>query len=544
MRVARWMLLGCLIAATPAHAQTRTEVYDGAFRDAQMATGSRTALALSRSAARLAAGDPELAQLIRTRQDASEAAGRAESAEVAARTAQSPDPAAIARATQAAAAARAALAAADAALSARSPGYVQLTGIAPVPVAEAQALLAPDEAIVMIHSTPTHSYIFAVTRTQADWARADIGAEALAGEVRALRNALDPSGALRAGEDASGDVRTTSASGFPRARAHALYTRLWAPIERIVGKATNVYVVTGGALGGLPLAVLPTRAPRGSDADPAAMRRTEWLVRRHALVTLPSVGSLRALRAGQARGGASRPFVGFGDPALDGAPSLAAPRSFTAFAAVDGDVSARVKALPRLPGSKSELDALARILGAGPDSVVTGAEATERAVETAALGDVAVVAFATHGLLAGEIGPAAEPALVLTPPAQSVPGGDDGLLTASEAAQLKMSADWIILSACNTAASDGTASGEGLSGLARGFFSAGARAILASHWRVRDDVAQALTVGTLERWRADPAVGRATALRAAMLAMIDDRSHPERADPALWAPFVIAGEGR
>ncbi len=536
------LVAACLWVA-PAAAQTRAEVYDGAFRDAQMATGSRTALALSRSAARLAAGDPELAALIRTRQDASDAAAKAEAAEVAARTAATPDPATIATTARTAAAARVALTAADAALSARSPGYVQLTGIAPVTVVEAQKLLRADEAIVLVHATATHSYIFAVTSTAADWARADIGAAALAGEVKALRNALDPAGALRSGEDASGDVRTVSSSGFPRARAFALYTKLWAPIARIVGRASSVYVVTDGALGGLPLAVLPTRAPRGSDADPQAMRRTEWLIRRHALVTLPSVGSLRALRAGQARGGGGTPFTGFGDPALDGAPTLAAPRSFTAMAAVEGDVTARVKALPRLPGSKSELDALARALGAPATSVITGSAATEQAVESAALGDVSVVAFATHGLLAGEIGPVAEPALVLTPPDRPT-AGDDGLLTASEAAALKLSADWVILSACNTAASDGSASGEGLSGLARGFFSAGARAILASHWRVRDDVAQALTVGTLERWKADPATGRAPALRAAMLAMIDDRAHPERADPALWAPFVIAGEGR
>jgi CHAT domain-containing protein len=394
----------------------------------------------------------------------------------------------------------------------------------------------------MIHATPEHSYVFAVTPTRAEWARADLGAAALAVEVTALRAALDPGGFLRGGEDASGDVPQSSTSGFPRARAYALYARLWAPIAPIVGDARTVYVVAGGALGGLPLGVLPTRKPGGSDADPAAMRRTKWLIRRHALVTLPSVGSLRALRAGQARGNAGRPFVGFGDPALEGAATLAAPRSFAASAPA-GDVATRVKSMPRLPGSRGELDALARALGATPDSVFAGAAATERAVQTAQLGDVSVVAFATHGLLAGEIGPAAEPALVLTPPA-SPDGSDDGLLTATEAAGLKLGADWVVLSACNTAAADGTASGEGLSGLARGFFSAGARAVLVSHWRVRDDVAQALTVGTLERWKKAPAIGRAGALRGAMLAMLDDRTRPERADPALWAPFVIAGEGR
>lgn len=526
----------------PAVAQTRAEIYDGAFRDAQMATGSRTALALSRSAARLAAANPELAQLIRARQDANDAVARAEAAEVAARTASQPDAAAIAKAAEAAQTARQHLNDADRALSARSPGYVQLTGIAPLPLVEAQRLLAPDEAIVMIHSTARHSYVFAVTPTRADWARADIGAAALDGEVKALRLALDPGGALRSGEDASRDLAPQAASAFPRARAHDLYRKLWAPVAPVVGKARTVYVVAGGALGGLPLALLPTRAPRGDDADFAALRRTDWLIRRHALVTLPSVGSLRALRASDARGGAGRPFAGFGDPALAGPPSLAAPRSFDAIA--DGeDLAARVKSLPRLPGSRQELEALAKALGAPAAAVIAGADATETAVARAALDDVSVVAFATHGLLAGEIGPAAEPALVLTPP-EAPRAGDDGLLTASEAAALKLAADWVILSACNTAASDGSASGEGLSGLTRGFFSAGARAVLASHWRVRDDVAQALTVGTIERWKADPARGRAAALRAAMLAMIDGKAHPERADPALWAPFVIAGEGR
>ncbi len=299
----------CCSATAPLAAQSKSEIYDGAFRDAQMATGSQTALALSRSAARLAAGNPELASAIRARQDASDAAAKADAAEVAARTAAKPDPAAIAAAAKTAEAGRIALAAADTALSAKSPGYVQLTGIAPVPVKEAQALLAPGEAIVMIHSTVDHSYIFAVTRDRAEWARADIGRKDMDAEVRVLRAALDPGGALRSGEDASGDVQRATTSGFPRARAFALYRKIWAPIAPVIGKASTVYVVAGGPLGGMPLTVLPVRKPGGSDADARAMRKTDWLVRHHALVTLPSVGSLRALRAGQASGTASKPFA-------------------------------------------------------------------------------------------------------------------------------------------------------------------------------------------------------------------------------------------
>ena len=75
-----------------------------------------------------------------------------------------------------------------------------------------------------------------------------------------------------------------------------------------------------------------------------------------------------------------------------------------------------------------------------------------------------------------------EPALVLMPPKVGTKA-DDGLLLASEIAQLKLNADWVVLSACNTAAGEGP-DGEGLSGLAKAFFYAGTRALLVSHWRI------------------------------------------------------------
>ncbi len=526
-----------MFVLSPALAAPNPQVLDGAFRDAQMATGSKTALALSRSAARLASGDPELSALILARQDASKRATTAETARVQARTAVPADPAVIDRTAKASETARAAFQAADAALAKRSPGYAQLTGIAPVTVREAQKLLAPGEAIILIHSTADHSYIFAVTATKADWARTDLGRAAVDGEVQALRAALDPEQQMQA-------PAANLPKGFPRAQAYRLYQNLWAPVSPLMGDAKTVYVVTGGSVGGLPFAVLPTQKPRGDDTNPEALRKTAWLIRTYALVTLPSVGSLRALRAGQSHTAASSPFAGYGDPALNGAPTAPAPRGFAiARGAAVGDVGSVINSFPQLPGSRAELNALAKTLGADPKSVTVGASATEAAVKAASLEKVSVIAFATHGLLAGEIGPLAEPSLVMTPPARA-DGDDDGLLTASEAAALHLGADWVILSACNTAASDGTTGGEGLSGLARSFFSAGARAVLASHWRVRDDVAQSLTVGTLANWQAAPAKGRAQALRAAMLAMLDDRTHPDWSSPALWAPFVIAGDGR
>jgi CHAT domain-containing protein len=160
-----------------------------------------------------------------------------------------------------------------------------------------------------------------------------------------------------------------------------------------------------------------------------------------------------------------------------------------------------------------------------------------------------VIHFATHGLLSGEseaiLKAKAEPALILTPPKEGTPEAelaeDNGLLTASEVAQLELDADWVILSACNTAAGE-TGDAEALSGLARAFFYAKARALLVSHWPVSSDAAVKLTTKTFSELKSHSEIGRAEALRRSMVELIQHGS-PEYAHPAMWAPFVLVGEG-
>jgi CHAT domain-containing protein len=111
------------------------------------------------------------------------------------------------------------------------------------------------------------------------------------------------------------------------------------------------------------------------------------------------------------------------------------------------------------------------------------------------------------------------------------------------ARDLELNADWVVLSACNTAAADGSPGAEGLSGLAKAFFYAGARSLLVSHWSVESHATVRLTTGAFHALAETPGIGRAEALRRSMLALLADQANPHYAHPMFWAPFVLVGEG-
>jgi CHAT domain-containing protein len=128
------------------------------------------------------------------------------------------------------------------------------------------------------------------------------------------------------------------------------------------------------------------------------------------------------------------------------------------------------------------LKEVAASVHADPADLFLGAAATETRMKQEKLDQFRIVYFATHGQLASEVADFAklnaELALVLSFPEHATEF-DDGLLTASEVAQLKLNADWVVLSACNTASADKPGA-EALSGLARAFFYAGARSLVVS----------------------------------------------------------------
>ena len=213
--------------------------------------------------------------------------------------------------------------------------------------------------------------------------------------------------------------------------------------------------------------------------------------------------------------------------------------------------SAQLAILPRLPDTRLEVESIALALGADLSrDVFLGREANEQRVKTMDLSDRRVLVFATHGLVPGDLDGLTQPALALSAPEVADVDGD-GLLTMGEILGLKLNADWVVLSACNTGSGAG-AGAEAVSGLGRAFFYAGTRALLVSNWPVHSISAKELTTDLFRRQAADPALGRAEALRQAMLALMDSpgyinqgssRSLFTYAHPMFWAPFSVVGDG-
>src|SRR5258706_4717744 len=266
-----------------------------------------------------------------------------------------------------------------------------------------------------------------------------------------------------------------------------IYQQVLGPIEGILRSKPRLSFVFNAALTSLPPQVLVARDPAGK-----ALKDVDWLIRSHAVTVLPSVASLQVLRGKVATASAEKPLIGFADPIFDRdllrlqqnthlAANVTPARGMRGAVA---DIEELKTALPRLPDTATELRQVAASVKAAAADVVLGLDATETRVKQAALDQYRIVYFATHGLLAGEVAEFAqlnaEPALVLTLPEKPTEL-DDGLLTASEVAQLKLNADWVVLSACNTAAG-GKPGAEALSGLARAFFYAGGRSLLVSNW--------------------------------------------------------------
>jgi CHAT domain-containing protein len=314
------------------------------------------------------------------------------------------------------------------------------------------------------------------------------------------------------------------------------------PLSEQLKDIRHLIIHANGPLASLPFAVLTTAAPVANDRPGPS---TPWLSRRHAFSYAPSLHGFVALRTQSARKRAPKPFLGIGNPVLTGGvgPTTAALDRLAGNCRADQPAPAeQIRALARLPDTEVEIKGVAKLLAPAAQSPwLLGGQAKEEALRGLGLDQYRVLYFATHALLPGELRCQSEPALVLTPPQQTAKGRpSDGLLQASEIANLRINADMVVLSACNTAGGNRGSGGEALSGLAESFFYSGARSLVVSHWQVPSEPTSRLMKDFFGRLSAEGSPSSAQALREAQLAM---SASPKSAHPFYWGAFVIVGDG-
>ncbi|MEZ5709173.1 MAG: CHAT domain-containing tetratricopeptide repeat protein [Blastomonas sp.] len=453
------------------------------------------------------------------------------------------------------------------------PDYFAYAAPSTPTILDTQQAMASDEAVLLIRPSEGDVHVFLITRWDAAWHRVKGAAAEVDRLVAGLRCDLDPETCNKAGPDSTrGGMRSTGSAawteaeianwigyGFDRNAAWRLYDMLIAPIADVMDQQNEylpdvrkIYTVASGSIASLPLGVLLTEKPadNGTDAIGAVFRDAPWLANRYTLVTLPSVASLQ-VRAPPPVQEASLQLSGYGDPVLaDAQTGSTTARSGLGVFSATRDVTradpGEIRKLKSLPGSRRELNALAELFGPENVRLSLSTDATEgRIKRDTDISHARNIIFSTHGVLPGDLGGIAEPGLVLTPPSDAS-DMDDGLLVASEAAELKLDADLLILSACNTATADSEGGSESLSSLARSFIYAGARGIYASHWRVSDDATAALMVTALSSRKAGLSRGDALAAaqRTVRTGLTPDGGplpdwNPDWSHPSYWAPFVI-----
>ena len=435
------------------------------------------------------------------------------------------------------------------------PDYAELVEPKPASVERTQKVLKPDEVLVSWYFADKVGYVWVISKDKpVQFSQLTVGRAQIAKEVAQLRKSLDP-----------GVATIDEIPPFDVALANQLYQQVLAPVQSAFTGKKVMLTVPHAELGQLPLSLLvtkPTPQPaKGGPTPFSGYKTVPWLTRDIAVAQIPSVTALTALRSLPAGNPNRKNFIGFGDPYFSSEQEKSAqkqvkttqlatrgiPLSLRSAPKTSGVSSAELALLPRLPDTSLELEEIGKAIGAGDGDIFLHKQASVKQVMSTDLSNRKVVMFATHGLVPGELNGLTQPALALSSP--DVTGDkDDGLLTMDKVLTLKLDADWVVLSACNTAAGEGAGS-EAVSGLGRAFFFAGAKALLVSNWPVDSVASRTMMTDLFKNQQKAQGTSKAELLRQAMLNQLDQGGMKEGntmkysyAHPLFWAPFVVVGD--
>lgn len=408
-----------------------------------------------------------------------------------------------------------------------------------------EAALADDEAVVILHAGTSMLFGIALRPGHEPTVyMSDIGSAALTGKISALRR-----------DGASfGSVDT--------ANAGEIYDLVLRPAEPVLNGVRHLIVVGDGPIPATPFGMLLTgngtgvaqretasgpqrqrsATPIEADEGITTLEGQSWLIRRYPVSIAPTLASI-VIQRRISTSTATRPFLGIGDPDLKGRIQLSSVKLGDIYSR-GGDLNiSALENLAPLPETAAELEDLAAAFGSPPGELLLGPNATKSKLLALRLADYRVLAFATHGILAGEINGATEPGLVLS--RETGPSGENtvGYLALSDVMKLDLDADMVILSACNTGGADGRPRAEAMSGLARAFISAGARQLMVTLWSIPSEPTTRLTTGAAIRLASDSRLNWATAVQGSVLSMIDRPVTPADQHPASWAGFTVLGVG-
>ncbi len=499
------------------------------FETAELMQDSITSRQITEAAARLGAAsrDPKVSEAIRRRQDATEALAELYRARDALAQPLAPgrpplnpaDPAALDKQI---ASAQTDLADADGALQEAAPNYGQLVQEV-VPASAVLSALAPGEAFVSISLTKDGGWVFLLRDgvITASALHTDLGR--ISGLVQRVRLSLEPG----------------AAGGLPRfdtAASQSIYQAVLEPVSGPLAGTTSLVVAPFGPLLSVPFGLLLTGPANASD-----LANAPWLIRRMTVTHVPAATNFVSLRRTAGGSRAPNPWFGFGDPR----PVALAQAEQTFPVSACGDTARLFAGLPRLPYAERELDAARQILGAPRSDTMLGTNFTAPNVPRVSLKDYRILHFATHALLPADLRCQSEPAIVTSDPT-GARDASGSLLTASAIVGLNLDANAVILSACNSGGPNETTAGDSLSGLARAFFYAGARAMLVTHWSISDQSSAFLVVDTLHRYAEGKTGGLTQALADAQRNMLDEAGTNLPANfshPFYWAAFALIGDG-